>query len=104
MGMRKAGEVFAVGRIHKIDEHTGQVRFMAVESGHERKGYGSRLLKALEQAAREMQLPTLILQARENAIPFYEHHGDRIIDKTFLLFDEIQHFRMRKRLTDHKQA
>ena len=96
----KRGEVLAVGRIHQVDEQTAQVRFMAVESGHERKGYGSLLLGALEQAAADMQLKTVILQARENAVPFYQHQGYRVIEKTFLLFEEIQHYLMQKRLDD----
>lgn len=94
------GDVLAVGRIHQVDDTTGQIRFMAVESGHERKGYGSKLLTSLEHAAHDMQLKTVILQARENAVPFYQQHGYRVIEKTFLLFDEIQHYLMQKQLGD----
>ena len=94
------GGVLAVGRIHKVDDTTGQIRFMAVESGHERKGYGSKLLLALEEAARDMQLSTVILQARENAVPFYKHHGYQVIEKSFVLFNEIQHYLMQKQLGD----
>lgn len=92
------GEVLAVGRLHQVDEHTGQIRFMAVASGRERRGYGSQLLQSLEQAARDIALDRVILQAREYAVPFYEHHGYERVEKTFLLFDEIQHYLMRKRL------
>jgi len=92
------GEVLAVGRLHRLDEQTGQIRFMAVAQGHERKGYGSRLLRSLEKAARDIALDTVILQARENALPFYEHHGYELVEKSFLLFDAIQHYLMRKRL------
>lgn len=95
-----AGDVLAVGRLHRVDQQTGQIRFMAVESGQERKGYGSLLLSSLEAAARDMNLSELILQARENAVPFYEHHGYLVTEKTFLLFDEIQHYLMNKRLDD----
>lgn len=94
------GEALAVGRLHRIDAQTGQIRFMAVETGQERKGYGSLLLSSLEAVARAMQLKTIILQARENAVPFYEHHGYQVAEKTFLLFDEIQHYLMKKRLDD----
>jgi predicted GNAT family N-acyltransferase len=92
------GEVLAVGRLHRVDEHTGQIRFMAVAGGQERKGYGSLLLHSLETAARRIALHTLILQARENAVPFYASHGYETVEKTFLLFDEIQHYLMRKQL------
>ena len=45
-----------------------------------------------------MQLNVVILQARQDAVPFYEHHGYNVVEKTFLLFDEIQHYLMRKEL------
>jgi len=93
-----AGEVLAVGRLHRVDEHTGHIRFMAVAAGQERRGYGSRLLQSLESAAREIPVDKLILQARENAVPFYRHHGYEVVEKTFLLFDTIQHYLMRKQL------
>ncbi len=92
------GDVLAVGRLHRVDADTGQIRFMAVAEGRQRQGHGSRLLVALEQAARELPVRTLILQAREAAVPFYQHHGYRQVEKTFLLFGEIQHYLMQKDL------
>lgn len=92
------GAVVAVGRLHKVDDTTAQIRFMAVDSGEQRRGYGSLLLESLEQAATDMHLHTVILQAREAAVPFYKHHGFSVVEKTFLLFDEIQHYLMRKEL------
>ena len=94
------GDVIAVGRLHRVDAHTGQIRFMAVAQGQERKGYGSLLLQSLETAARDMAIDRLILQSRENAVPFYRHHGYQLVEKTFLLFGEIQHYLMRKQLED----
>jgi GNAT superfamily N-acetyltransferase len=92
------GRVVAVGRLHQVDTATGQIRFMAVDDSEQRKGYGSLLLHALEQRARERGLDRIVLQARENAVLFYQHHGYRVEEKTFLLFDEIQHYLMSKRL------
>ena len=94
------GQVLAVGRLHRVEGTTAQIRFMAVDTGQQRKGYGSLLLSALEQAARELGLDTIILQARENAVPFYVRHGYQPREKTFLLFDEIQHYLMSKQLRD----
>lgn len=94
----RQGRVLAVGRLHRVDDTTGQIRFMAVDTGQQQKGYGSLLLNALEQAARELGLRRIILQARENAVPFYRHHGYHTVEKTFLLFDEIQHYLMSKQL------
>jgi ribosomal protein S18 acetylase RimI-like enzyme len=92
------GRVLAVGRLHAVDDRTGQIRFMAVDSAEQRKGYGSLLLRALEHAACEQGLDSVILQARENAVPFYERHGYRVQEKTFLLFGQIQHYLMSKQL------
>lgn len=92
------GQVWAVGRLHRVDRHTGQIRFMAVAEDQLRKGYGSRLLQSLESAALDMGLSCLILQARENAVPFYRHHGYQLVEKSFVLFDAIQHYLMRKQL------
>lgn len=90
--------VVAVGRLHRVDDKSAQIRFMAVDTGQQRKGYGSLLLQGLEQAARDLGLHSIVLQARENAVPFYERHGYRVREKTFLLFDEIQHYLMDKQL------
>jgi predicted GNAT family N-acyltransferase len=92
------GKVVAVGRLHQVDDATAQIRFMAVETGEQRRGYGSLLLGSLEQAATDMKLNVVILQARQDAVPFYQHHGYSVVEKTFLLFDEIQHYLMRKEL------
>ncbi len=92
------GMVVAVGRLHQVDDTTVQIRFMAVESAEQHRGYGSLLLQSLEQAATDMKLNMVILQAREDAVPFYQHHGYSVVKKTFLLFDEIQHYLMRKDL------
>jgi len=98
MVCRQDGEVLAVGRLHRLDEHSGQLRYMAVESGYERRGYGTLVLTALEQAARTIGIVKIILHAREPAVPFYQHHGYETIEPSFLLFDEIQHYLMRKHL------
>jgi predicted GNAT family N-acyltransferase len=92
------GKVIAVGRLHQVDDATAQIRYMAVEISEQGRGYGSLLLDSLEQVAADMQLNSVILQAREGAVPFYEHHGYSVVEKTFLLFGEIQHYLMRKEL------
>jgi len=90
------GNALAVGRLHRVDARQGQIRYMAVDDACRRRGHGSLLLAELEQAAREMQLESIILQAREGALPFYRRHGYSIVEKSFLLFDEIQHYLMHK--------
>jgi len=40
---------------------------------------------------------TIILHAREIAVPFYERMGFRVTEKSHLLFGEIQHYLMEKK-------
>ena len=101
---RQDGKVLAVGRLHRLDEHSGQIRYMAVESGYERRGYGTLVVTALEQAAIEIGIEKIILHARERAVPFYQHHGYKAIEPSFLLFDEIQHYLMTKNLSVVRQG
>jgi N-acetylglutamate synthase-like GNAT family acetyltransferase len=103
MVCRPDGIALAVGRLHRLDEQSGQIRYMAVESGCERRGYGTLVLTALEQAAAAIGIEKIILHAREAAVPFYRHHNYRIIEPSFLLFDEIQHYLMTKNLGMFRQ-
>jgi len=93
-----SGKIIAVGRLHCLDDRRGQIRYMAVEQGFERQGNGSLLLASLELAAQDMGLKKVILHARENALPFYQRHGYTLVERSFLLFDEIQHYLMSKRI------
>jgi len=73
-----------------------QVRFMAVEANQQGKGTGKLLMHAAESYAKSLGFQKIMLQAREMAIPFYEKLGYKIIEKSHLLFGEIQHWRMEK--------
>lgn len=90
--------VLAVGRLHRLEDGRGQIRYMAVECGYERQGLGTLVLEALESAALQGGIKTVILNARESALPFYLHHRYRVIEPSFILFDEIQHHLMYKSL------
>ncbi len=91
-------QIVAVGRLHRIDQDTGQIRYMAVDSEYHHQGYGSRLLAVLEAVAIEERVSKLILHSRENAVTFYQHYGYRSLKKSYVLFDEIQHYLMAKNL------
>jgi GNAT superfamily N-acetyltransferase len=87
-----------VCRMQYNDENTAQVRFMGVDEKARGKNIGSLLLKFAEERARNDLRKTMILQARDYAVPFYEKNGYRISEKTFLLWDTIQHYLMTKNL------
>jgi len=97
-------KITGVGRLQYNSNSEAQIRYMAVEKAHEGNQIGRMIVDALEQEARNRNISSIVLDARKPAVGFYEKLGYSIEKKSYLLFDEIQHFRMRKRLTDQKQA
>jgi predicted GNAT family N-acyltransferase len=92
------GKALAVARVSQISEQQAQIRFMAVDPKYQGKGLGKAVLKYVENLGMR-NYPTITqfcLQARETAVPFYLSNNYRIQEKTFLLFDEIQHYLMVK--------
>jgi predicted GNAT family N-acyltransferase len=88
--------VVACGRLQKNDPHTAQVRYMAVDAAHRGRGLGAAILSHLEERASEWKITRIQLQARENAVDFYQSQGYRIVEKSFLLWGQIQHYLMEK--------
>jgi N-acetylglutamate synthase-like GNAT family acetyltransferase len=91
-------EIAACGRLQKNNTNTGQVRFMAVHENYQGKGLGKLVLNKLEEKASALNLKVIELQARENAVDFYKSQGYIIKEKTFKLWDIIQHYLMVKHL------
>ncbi len=87
-----------VGRLHFNGSHEAQIRYMAVGNEYQGKGVGTLVINALEKYAKENGAHFIILNARENAVPFYQKNGYNIQEKSYLLFDDIQHFKMKKLL------
>jgi N-acetylglutamate synthase-like GNAT family acetyltransferase len=92
------GNVVACGRLQENEGKVGQIRFMAVSDKAQGKGLGKLVVKFLEEKAREMKLVKVELQARENAVKFYESCGYTIREKSFLLWGIIQHYLMEKNI------
>jgi predicted GNAT family N-acyltransferase len=93
-----ANTVIGVGRLQFNSASEAQIRYMAVDPAHHRNGVGRMLVAALEKIALENTRRHIILDAREPAVGFYEKLGYAVTEKTYLLFDSIQHFRMQKML------
>ena len=87
-----------VCRLQYNDEITAQIRFMGVSEKSRGKGIGSLLVKHAEERAKKDHRSNMILQARDYAVPFYETNGYKIKEKTFLLWEKIQHYLMDKPL------
>ena len=91
-------KVIAVGRLQFNSDTEAQIRYMGVEQSHERQGIGRLLINTMEQHAKGNDCTQIVLDAREPAIGFYKKSGYNTVEKTYLLFDEIQHYRMSKEL------
>ena len=87
-----------VARLQYNTKSQAQIRYMAIKQGHKMKGLGKILVMDLENIAKENGMNEMILQSRELALPFYLSLDYEMIKKTHLLFNEIQHFLMRKYL------
>lgn len=92
-------ELLAVARLDRVDKSTCQARFVAVETHLQGKGYGKKIMTALENEAIALGYEKLVLHARDYALPFYEKLGYTLVGSSYKLFDVLQHFEMFKVLT-----
>lgn len=91
------GKPLAVARMDETEElGIVQVRFVAVESSQQGRGLGKIIMLETEKTAKEQDKQKIVLHARENAVEFYKSLGYSVIEKSYLLFDEIQHYLMEK--------
>ena len=91
-------KVVAVGRLQFNSTDEAQIRYMAVEPVYEGNGIGRTIVNALEQEAINKKVSTVMLDAREPAVGFYQKLGYNIKKKSYVLFNEIQHYRMTKEI------
>ncbi|MHA8063099.1 GNAT family N-acetyltransferase [Aquirufa aurantiipilula] len=89
-------QVIGVARMHESNLLQGQVRCVAVDHAHQGKGIGKLIMEYLEKVGKENHWHEIILEARENAVPFYTNLGYIIEKESYLLFGEIQHYTMKK--------
>jgi ribosomal protein S18 acetylase RimI-like enzyme len=90
--------IIGVARLDLMENDFGQIRFMAVDITNQGKGIGEKLMLHLEGIAFQNCRKKIILHAREIAIGFYQKLGYQMIEKSHLLFGEIQHYLMEKSL------
>lgn len=92
-------QVIAVGRLHGVDQFTAQVRYMAVAPEYQGQGLGEKILSALEKVAVEVGFREIQLNAREQALAFYQRLNYQNLGQSHLLYGSIQHYQMSKALT-----
>jgi predicted GNAT family N-acyltransferase len=98
MAVNEQGECVGVARLQHNSPDEAQVRFMGVRHDQQGKGTGRALMHFLEGKAKSDGIRKIVLQARENAVPFYRALGYSVTEKTFRLWDIIQHYKMEKTL------
>lgn len=98
MAMNEKNEVLGVCRLQKNTASEFQIRFMGVIDEAQGLGVGKQLMNYMEQKAQSLGAKKIILQARENAVPFYLKSGYSIKQKSFVLWNIIQHYLMEKEL------
>ncbi len=92
------GKAIACGRLQDNTGGVGQIRYMAVDANYQGKGLGKLIVIKLEEEARKINLHTIELQARENAVEFYKSQGYVVKEMSFKLWDIIQHYLMTKEI------
>lgn len=92
-------KIMGIGRLHKLSDEEGQIRYMAVDETFRKKGTGKAILDKLHEKAKELNLKKIILNARKDAVKFYEKQGYKKIAQAHTLFGEIEHFKMEYNLT-----
>lgn len=88
----------AIARLDQADTKTAQVRFVAVEKNVQGKGYGKAIMLAMENAAESRGDSKMILHSRDYAVDFYLKLNYQIVEKSYTLFDVLQHYLMEKAL------
>jgi len=98
MAITPTDEIIGIARLQYNSETEAQIRYMAVDEKFEHRGVGRKLVNAMEEQAKKSSQINIILHAREAAVDFYKKLGYRSVEKSYLLFDLIQHYRMTKKL------
>jgi len=89
-------DAIACGRLQINSKTEGQIRSMAVRTDLQGKGLGKKIINFIEKRAQELKLKIILLDARINAVKFYESCGYKVVGESYLLFGIIPHFKMEK--------
>ena len=86
----------AIARLDLKENSGAQVRFVAVDTELQGKGFGKKLMLNIEEYCKQQGIEKIELQARENAVDFYLSLDYVLVEKTNLLFGLVQHYLMTK--------
>jgi ribosomal protein S18 acetylase RimI-like enzyme len=97
-GLYDSNQLLGILRLDSMEIGISQIRFMAVETSNQGKGIGENLMLFAEEISKNRGDKKIILHAREIALGFYEKLGYQLIEKSHLVFGEIQHYLMEKNI------
>lgn len=95
--MNVQNRVIGVGRITLQSDLTMRIRYMAVDQLYRHQGVGSRILQFLLAHAKQNQVSICWLNAREQAIDFYQKNQFSIVRRIQTDLP-IPHYRMQVRI------
>lgn len=90
--------LLGIGRLHFNDDDEAQIRFMATDPKRRRRGVGRTVIARLEEIASKHGKKRIVLNARLEAVGFYERVGYRVVGPGPTLLGHVEHKRMEKRL------
>lgn len=90
------GVLRAIARLDQAEPRVAQVRFVAVDTNCQGKGFGKQIMKAVEDKSIERGDHKMILHARDYAVEFYKSQDYTVVEKSYKLFDVLQHYLMEK--------
>jgi GNAT superfamily N-acetyltransferase len=97
IGAYDAGILIGCCILTKVDAGVIQLRQMAVETAFQGRGIGGALLSFAEEVAKDKGCQTLLMHARDPAIPFYEKCGYQVCSEQFFEVG-LGHHKMKKTL------
>jgi predicted GNAT family N-acyltransferase len=98
MAVDEKNNVLGVCRLQFNSENEAQLRYMGVKEDTQGLGIGRKLISFAEKKAKETNRSRMILHARQAAVDFYKKCGYSIVEKSYLMWGEIQHYLMEKTL------
>lgn len=93
------GNLRAIARLDQSEPQVSQVRFVAVDTSIQGKGYGRAIMEAAEAKSKELGNTKMILHARDYAVDFYLKLDYMLVEKSYKLFDVLQHYLLEKEYT-----
>jgi N-acetylglutamate synthase-like GNAT family acetyltransferase len=91
-------KVVGTARLQRNSLEVCQIRYMAIDPEYQRRGIGRQIILVLHQRAKQLKFKKIVLDAREPSLRFYKKLGYKIVQKSYVLFGEIQHWQMEYQL------